>query len=176
MEQAETNKKSEEKRKKIIAGIATVVFSMADEGDLIEFKKGMEHLQNQEFNINWANPNDHGSTFLIVAACNGRILVVKYLLENYKEELEVDKQDDRGVTALWAAVAGPAVVAANRVEIIKMLLENKADPDSQPYDERMHPTPLYGAAKANYFEVCELLLNFGATIDKRFRNSPSCHY
>ena len=52
--------------------------------------------------------------------------------------------------------------------VLNLLLEKGADPNIQPFDKENSLSPLFKAAVNNQPEVCELLLRFGANIDKKF--------
>ena len=94
----------------------------AFDGDLEEFKR-LEGLLEGEFDINWVD--EYGTTFLHAGSIEGRLHVLAYLVE--KGAL-VDKPDKYGGTALYAAVY------RNHMDIIRLLLENEGDANTQPYD------------------------------------------
>ena len=90
---------------------------------------------------------DYGFTPLILAAQNGHLEVVKYLLE---KSAAVDAKSNDGVT--------PLIVAAQNgyLEVVKHLLDKGATVDAKSNDGF---TPLLFAAQNGHLEVVKLLLD-----------------
>lgn len=78
----------------------------------------MSILVNRGADINRADA--HGERPLILAACNGRVGVVQFLLS--QEGMDLDAQDADGCTALLKASFD------GRVEVLRLLLAAGADP------------------------------------------------
>ncbi|XP_065562277.1 uncharacterized protein LOC136028392 [Artemia franciscana] len=80
----------------------------------------------------------------------------------------INARDSNHKTALHHAVA------SSRIDIIKLLLQNNADPNALDVN---HYTPLHFAVENNYMEVVELLLTHGAyfNIKNKQGKSPFDH-
>jgi thiol-disulfide isomerase/thioredoxin len=92
----------------------------------------------------------YGSSPLVVAAFNGRIAVVKTLLDH---GATVDFTNNRGCTPLHRAAG------QGHKEIVALLLANGADPNIR--DRQHHQTPLQLALTAGHHEVARLLRERG---------------
>lgn len=124
------------------------------------------------------NPNEFVSTRLLkvktippqsfnalsAASYNGKKGIVELLLNpepiTPKEKININAASNMGYSALW--------VAANQdhIEIAKLLLEAKANPNQQ--DKSLENTPLHQAALKDYIDIVKLLLEYKA--DKNLQN------
>ena len=113
---------------------------------------------------NGANPNHFdlkGITPLQYAASNGYNEIIKLLISF---GANVNHQSNRGCTALMFACGfGNYNFKAPKLEAIKILLQNNANPNLRNNDER---SPLFHAVKCGYLETVKLLINHGAKIDE----------
>jgi len=98
-------------------------------------------------------PGDGGMTELTVAARNGRLSVVSYLLDH---GARVDAARVGGQTALHQAVA------EGHLKVAELLLERGASVDAATTSGR---TPLFEAAQKGYRELAKLLLSKGAEVN-----------
>lgn len=85
---------------------------------------------------------------LRIAAGNGDLLVVRYILQNIP--LDINAKDEEGHNALFYATRW------NYLNIVKELLHRNADINIQDNDLR---TPLMYAANLGYLEIADELLN-----------------
>ena len=112
-----TNKSKEDAETQRLAFIAAAL------GNLEEFQR-LESLLKGEFDVNMVN--EHGCTCLMTGSIGGHLHVVTYLMG--KAAL-VDKLDSVGRTALWLSVN------QKDLEVARLLLQNNANPNIQPYDK-----------------------------------------
>jgi ankyrin repeat protein len=91
------------------------------------------------------------STPLMLASMNGHFDCVKILMKNDLETL--DAVNEYGWSALMLAANN------NQVEVVRFLLDNGANPNTQNH---VGETALYMAAKLNLAVIVEILLKFGA--------------
>jgi ankyrin repeat protein len=101
--------------------------------------------------------NRYGGTALIPACERGHVEVVRYLLE--ASDVDVDHVNNLGWTGLLEAII-LADGDADHQEIVRLLLENGADPD---LGDRDGVTPLTHARAKGQAEVVALLEAAGAT-------------
>ena len=96
--------------------------------------------------------NRYGGTALIPACERGHVEVVRYLLE--ASDVDVDHVNDLGWTGLLEAIILADGDAAHQ-EIVRMLLENGADPD---LGDRDGVTPLAHARARGQAAIAGLLV------------------
>lgn len=107
--------------------------------------------------------NQQIGTPLILASLNNFTKVVELLLKNELVDLEqtctIELEQGRraeGVTALWAAAY------ANHLDIVKLLVLNRADPN---HATRSNSTPLRTACFHGWNDVVLCLINYGADVN-----------
>jgi ankyrin repeat protein/predicted DNA-binding WGR domain protein len=93
-----------------------------------------------------------------------RIELVQYLLQEVG--VNINHQDFLGNTPL-SLVSSKFL---DRVDVLKVLLENKADPNIA---NKKHQTPIFSAANSGNLEVIELLKSYNANLDLEDENSLS---
>ena len=96
--------------------------------------------------------DDKGSTPLYLAAENGRLQVVRMLIEH---GANVGAEDNQGKTPLHGAAE------YGMVEVVRVLLEHGANVGAE-YNQGK--TPLHGAAEDGMVEVVRMLLEHGANV------------
>jgi len=127
------------------------VFDIARKGTLSEIQD--IHKRNPEL-INAIN--DNNSTPLILACYRGNIEVAKFLIKYVKD---INYGSDMG-TALMATTY------KNQTELVKLLLENKANPNTTDINGT---TALLLAVQFKNIELVKLLLKFNA--DKTLKDN-----
>ncbi len=120
------------------------IFDIARSGSLDEMKLA---YKTKPESINQTNEN--GSSTLILASYRGNIEVAKFLIANVKD---LNYNSGMG-TALMGAVY------KNQLELVKLLLENKANPNLV---DANGATALILAAQTGNVEMIKLLLQFKA--------------
>ena len=104
--------------------------------------------------------SDNGVTPLMIAAREGRLNVVTFLI---KEGVDVSLPDYDGRTALHFAVGS----SDNSCEILSCLIENGADINKGRIDNQ---TPLMVAVKKGHISVATFLIERGADVDLQDEN------
>ena len=101
---------------------------------------------------------------LVTAVLKNRLDVFKYILENYKPNLEQETSavieggyPVEGATPLWTAST------LGRLIFVKLLVKHGADIEHTTVSKS---TPLRGAAFDGHCDVCEFLIEQGADVDK----------
>jgi len=125
----------------------------AEDGDL----PGVQRLISLIDNINVVDKN--GDTALILAASEGRVEVMKVLLES---GADIDWQGQLGGTALWTAVL------VEKISAVEFLVKAGADLEITS-DEGS--TPLYLASSHGNFPAVSALLKAGADVEALFLKS-----
>ncbi len=120
----------------------------ASEQNNLEEVKRITSLKNVSTFLNEGNIK--GETALILAAKEGNIKIVNYLL--YIGAV-IDKADKRGMTALMHSIS------ESHVEIAKSLLAQNANPN---FRVGSGPTALIQASGRGFYSIVEILLNMGA--------------
>jgi ankyrin len=119
--------------------------------------------------------NAVGCTPLLNVARSGNLMMAKVLLKRGADvNVKVTGEDSR--TCLHAACL------CGSVEMVRLLLENEADPDASTSTDMR--TPLHWAAQKGHLEIIKFLVKFGANISARdkFGFTPrhlamqKCHY
>lgn len=105
--------------------------------------------------------DERGRNLLYIAADNGRIELVQFLLA---KGADPDSRTDYGDTPLFPAVFN------GHFKIVKLLLDNGANVNTQTY---CGETPLHWAVSVNNKEMTELLLSRGAGVDSKDKNKIS---
>jgi acyl-CoA-binding protein len=83
-------------------------------------------LIHKEPSLNLNFKDDMGQTALHMAADNGSLSVLRYLLTDY--DMDVNAADDNGISVLQAAVI------AGQIDVCRFLLEHGANPDQEDED------------------------------------------
>jgi ankyrin repeat protein len=102
--------------------------------------------------------NAVGSTPLLNVARAGNFMMAKVLLNRGADvNVKVTGEDSR--PCLHAACL------CRSVEMVRLLLENEADPDASTSTDMR--TPLHWAAQKDHLEITKILVKFGANISAR---------
>ena len=127
----------------IILGLFQSKISKAIErGDLEAFKREVKK------NININKADEHGTTLLMMAACNKNTDIVRYLLDN--GALVNMKEIHMGATALHYAIK-----FGGKLESVKLLLERGASCNEKTSDGE---TPLMHAIVSHREDIVKVLL------------------
>lgn len=102
---------------------------------------------------------------LITAVKNDHVDIIKFMLKNYKEDLNIeqvstiviDKKSIEDAPPLWTAAT------MGRFDIVRVLVEHGADIN---HTTKSNSTPIRGAAYDGHTEIVEYLTNKGADIHK----------
>ncbi len=116
------------------------------------------------FNISWTINDeqfDQESTLLHIAAYNGQLKIVKYLIEN---GAKVDEKDPDGWTPL------PLAAGNGHLEIVKYLIENGADVNAVEKDKW---TALHLATKNGHLKMVKHLIEKGIEINSTNGNGST---
>ena len=109
----------------------------------------------EQFRQQWRNAIEHGNASLIWAVKEGRLDIVKYLVE---QEANVNQADKDGDTPLnWAAKKG-------HLDIVEYLVEHRADVNQA---NKYGDTPLISAVRNGHLNVVKYLIEHGADFYKR---------
>jgi ankyrin repeat protein len=153
--------------KKIVVTITSVLFAFmltgcamnkslhipAGEGDLSKVKAEV----NSGTNVN--STDIAGQTALMYASEQGRVEVVKYLVENGADvNMKSTAYGCRGTALIYAA-------SANRITVMSYLLKHGADINATTYNKE---TALFWATAKGYIKAVNLLLNNNA--DTKLKN------
>ncbi|KAL4510168.1 hypothetical protein ABPG72_010361 [Tetrahymena utriculariae] len=118
------------------------------------------------------NPNYHphdeveGITVLMKAAQKQMIQVVKLLLQ--KKDIQVDKTDRRGETALIHSIRCQKPSVKDHLLVIELLLEHRADPNTKYIDDSKGEIPLLHACVINQWaETVSLLIKYKININQK---------
>ena len=150
----------------------TALCQHAKTGDIIEFKKIIEGVSNQDksrFGIGTfcPDPSLRETSPFVVAAQHGVLKVVKFLLETYPHSIDINR--GASITSKTQQIVThnvPPLVAActnDNIELVKYLLEHGADIHKQSLTRA---TPLRAAAYYGYIHIMECLLDNGADLNK----------
>lgn len=124
------------------------LFSAVRNGDL-------SVLKNHQFDFNHKDDNNYN--LLHCAARYGQFKIVKYLIKNGTNQLELDND---GLTALHYAAHGGSS------DIVKYLIKQKQI--AIDVENNKYLTPLLVAAKQGHLDVIKILYSKGANISQRY--------
>ena len=99
---------------------------------------------------------NNGTTALLFAAQNGRLEIVRLLLQKGADK---DKENDHGTTALFIAAQN------GHLEIVRLLLQEGADKDKA--DSCSRATPLHFASVKGHTDIAKLLLLSGVDKERK---------
>ena len=109
--------------------------------------------------------NEHGNTFLHLAADNGNIEVLKYLVS---QGANVNVKDNYGRTPLQVAVN------KNNLEMVEYLISHGADVNVK---DSFSKSPLHDAASIGNIETVQILISHGAQINAKDKiNKTPLHH
>lgn len=147
-----------------------VVYNACRDGKIVRLKTYLERYTKDEvFNLVHAKTN--GATPLIMAARNGHLEVVKYLIENcgadkaQQGSVRFDGETIEGAPPLWCAAA------AGHYDVVKYLVESGADVNQTTYT---NSTPLRAASFDGHFEIVKFLVENKADIEIANRHGHTC--
>lgn len=125
----------------------------------------LDHSSNSSnsFNFNHSS-NTITNTQLINYVRSADLAQVKNILQSGNSFNIHERSADSQNTLIHYACVGFNFIDGPNIELIKLLLENGADPNSE---NRVMETPLHCAAKFGTVEICNLLLRFGADKNKK---------
>ena len=143
----------------------TKVYQAARDGssDLTDLLKQLKTEQRKTTLETKTKDGGHFVTPLIIAAHNGHLTSVKFLL-GYAADIEargtlkIRDQVIEGCTPLWAAAE------SGRLDVVKLLIEQNADVEGRTSTDS---TPLRAAAHEGHLDVVRCLVERGADVNAR---------
>lgn len=147
-----------------------VVFNAARDGKVHRLKVLLDHKPKEEVAM-LVSGRTNGATPLVMAARNGHLEVVRYLLENCHADIEqvgsvtFDGETIEGAPPLWCAAA------AGHLHLVKTLICLNASVNSTT---KTNSTPLRAACFDGHFEIAKYLIDHGADIEIANRHGHTC--
>jgi len=151
--------------------LASLVFVAAREGKLKTIKSLLGPRSEDEILRVVSTKLRTGTTSLLIAARNGHLDVVNYLISSCGADLEqagsvvFDGETIEGATPLWCAAA------AGHMDIVKNLLAKGAGVNKTTLT---NSTPLRAACFDGHFDIVKLLIEQGADIEIANRHGHTC--
>lgn len=148
----------------------SVVFNAARDGKLRRLKVFLDHRPREEVQL-LVSARTNGATPLVMAARNGHLDVVEYLLYHCHADIEqsgsvcFDGETIEGAPPLWCAAA------AGHCDVARSLVQNGACVNSTT---RTNSTPLRGACFDGHADIVEYLTQHGADVEVANRHGHTC--
>lgn len=147
-----------------------VVFNAAKDGNLRRLKVALDYRTKEEVKM-LVSATTNGATPLVVAARNGHLEVIVYLIEKCHADIEqvgsvtFDGETIEGAPPLWCAAA------AGHMGAVQSLVVHGAKVNSTT---RTNSTPLRAACFDGHFEIVRFLIHLGADIELANRHGHTC--
>ncbi|RWS29884.1 protein fem-1 C-like protein [Leptotrombidium deliense] len=148
----------------------SVVFNAARDGKLRRLKVFLEN-RSPDIIKSLISPCNNGATPLVIAAKNGHLDVIEYLVKDCAAEIdqvgnvEFDGETIEGAPPLWCAAA------AGHFNVVKALLDFGAYINNTT---KTKSTPLRAACYDGHYEVVRYLVDNGADIEIANRHGHTC--
>ncbi|XP_064474446.1 protein fem-1 homolog CG6966-like [Ornithodoros turicata] len=148
----------------------SVVFNAAKDGNLKRLKVFLDHRPKDEMAMLTSAKTD-GSTPLVMAARNGHLEVIEYLIERCNADIEqvgsvtFDGETIEGAPPLWCAAA------AGYMNVVQSLVVRGASVNATT---STNSTPLRAACFDGHFEIVRFLVRLGADIEIANRHGHTC--
>jgi len=147
-----------------------MVYLAAKDGNVAKLKQYLGTRKHDEVK-SIVHSRTHGATPLVMAAKNGHIEVVQYLVEHCKADVEYagsvtfDGETIDGAPPLWCAAA------AGHLDIVKYLIGKAAFVNNTTLT---NSTPLRAACFDGHFEIVRYLVDNNADIEIANRHGHTC--
>uniref|UniRef100_A0A2P2HZ68 Protein fem-1 homolog C-like n=2 Tax=Hirondellea gigas TaxID=1518452 RepID=A0A2P2HZ68_9CRUS len=147
-----------------------IVFSAARDGNLRRLKRFLEDRSGSQRNF-LVRDLTNGTTPVIIAAKNGHIECVEYLVDKCKANIEqvgsivFDGETIDGAPALWVAAA------AGHLDIVAFLLGRGANVNATT---KSNSTPLRAACYDGHLAIVKFLVEHNADIEVANRHGHTC--
>ncbi|XP_076055729.1 protein fem-1 homolog C isoform X2 [Oratosquilla oratoria] len=147
-----------------------VVFNAARDGKLRRLKLFLDHRSRSEV-VLLVGARTNGATPLVMAAKNGHIACVEYLVERCNADLEqvgsvvFDGETIDGAPPLWCAAA------AGHLEVVSYLLARGANVNATT---KTNSTPLRAACFDGHFDIVKYLVEHNSDIEVANRHGHTC--
>ncbi|CAL4122180.1 unnamed protein product, partial [Meganyctiphanes norvegica] len=147
-----------------------VVFNAARDGKLRRLKLFLDHRSRSEVSL-LVQARTNGATPLVMAAKNGHLNCVEYLVERCSADLEqvgsvvFDGETIDGAPPLWCAAA------AGHLEVVSYVLQHDANVNATT---KTNSTPLRAACFDGHFEIVKYLVEHSADIEVANRHGHTC--
>ncbi|XP_054160815.1 protein fem-1 homolog C-like [Oppia nitens] len=147
-----------------------IVFNAARDGKLRRLKLFLDHRPKEEVKL-IVSLRTNGATPLLIAARNGYLNVLEYLIDKCNADIEqvgtvnFDGESIEAAPPIWCAAA------AGHLTCVKSLITHGANVNSKT---KTNSTPLRAACFDGHIEIVKYLVEYGADIEIANRHGHTC--
>ncbi|CAG2115991.1 unnamed protein product [Medioppia subpectinata] len=147
-----------------------IVFNAARDGKLRRLKLFLDHRPKEEVKL-IVSLRTNGATPLLIAARNGYLNVLEYLVDKCNADIEqvgsvnFDGESIEAAPPIWCASA------AGHLACVKALITHGANVNSKT---KTNSTPLRAACFDGHIDIVKYLVEFGADIEIANRHGHTC--